>query len=677
MRTHTPGWFERRTGLGALVRALFDPRAAGRPAWRHVWLHLAVYLFALQAVTGLAMMTVYSPSTTAAWGSVWQIQTQTTLGWLVRGLHHFGSQALVVALAIHVLQTLWFAAYRAPMEVAWWICLVMLAVAGASCVTGWLLPWDQRGCWASRVPANIVALTPVVGPALQRLMLGGSEFGQATLTRYHAMHVTVLPASFAGLAAAFIAIRRRLGRVAAGAASATRQRRFDIPQRLRDGIALVIVLGVLLVLICRARSAGDPLLDAPAEPSQMDYPARPEWYFLFLFQWLKLFDGSGMEVIGAIIIPGVIGLVLGLLPFVDRGLRDTGDGARTVRDARGAAEARGGRVIGRVVAGLGACAYLVLLAAAFFADRKPDTATVAAVEARVAAGGELTASDRRVLRARDFHVQKDRAATLARRALELAGRHGIPPAGAGELLARDPVTQGPRLFAGHCSSCHRYAGHDGLGGIPAEPATSSDLAGFGTSAWVRRLLADPGDPERFGRMKKADGEPAHTRMIEWREDIDEEYGGAEAQAELSRNLDAVSAYLAAEGRQPGVGLTIDARAASPPGVESFGRGVPPAADATLRLGREFFTDECNACHGYQGKRTGTRHAPEMYGHGGVDWLVRMISNPADDSLYRSTGREPAQMPSFQERLTQEQIRMIAVWLAGATGSTQNGSEPDP
>ncbi len=661
MENSTPGWFERRTGLAAALRDLRCPRVRLRPRWRLIWFHTALLLFVVQGATGLAMMTTYSPATSAAWGSVWHIQTQISLGWLVRGVHHFGSQALVVVLAVHVLQTIWFAAYRAPWEVAWWASLAMLLLVASSCVTGWLLPWDERGYWAVQVPANIVGLTPGAGPALRRLMLGGDDIGQATLTRFHAAHVLLLPVTFACLAAGYAAMGRRLSRMAASHEEEAPRPDSSPSQRGRDAVAFAIAIAVLLWLAFQARTTGDALLTAPADPSRTDYPARPEWYFLFLFQWLKLFDGLRMEVVGAIILPAALALLLVVLPFLDRAApspplndasRLASGNPRTLRPRRGP---------GRVIAVALASAYCMLLLAALREDRRPETSDVAAAEAVLARGGKLSPAQRRILRAGDLHAQRKRASALADRALKLAAGQGIPPDGAMTLLARDPMTQGPRLFAQHCASCHRFDGHDGLGKIPVEPAVSSDLGGFGGQAWIRGLLRDPADPHYFGLMINEDGAPAHTRMIEWRADIDEDTVGREAQAELERKLDAVAAYLAAEGRRPGLGATLDEA------VEAVANSAIDAAaasaDSVIRAGRAFFLDECNECHSYQGQRSGTRHAPEMFGYGGVEWLRRMIAHPADDALYRSTGREPALMPSFRERLTDDQIHLLAAWLA--------------
>ena len=126
----------------------------------------------------------YSPSGQTAWESVYYIQNEMQGGWLLRGIHHFMAQAMVVLLALHLMQVIIDGAYRAPREVNFWIgLLLMLIVLGLS-LTGYLLPWDQKGYWATRVATNLASLVPGVGEDLQRLVVGGTDYGHHTLTRF-------------------------------------------------------------------------------------------------------------------------------------------------------------------------------------------------------------------------------------------------------------------------------------------------------------------------------------------------------------------------------------------------------------------------------------------------------------------------------------------------------------
>jgi len=373
---------------------------------------------------------------------------------------------------------------------------------------------------------------------------------------------------------------------------------------------------------------GSALLDAPADRTATDYPARPEWHTLFLFQWLKFFHGPTAEVVGAILIPGILTLVLLALPFLCRAFSEQ----RAHRIA----------VTSSAAVALGA---VVLTAASLWADRNPSDSTVTAAHAKRGSGQMLTAAEESRLRARQFNVQRVQARTIARRALELAGARGIPPEGPGALLARDPQSQGPRLFAANCASCHRFNGHNGLGEVPADPPTSSDLKGFASREWIRGLLENPMSDRYFGRMRTPEGEPAHTRMDRFtRERL--ESADESMRAQVGAEYDAVAAFLADQSR--------DRKGASPAARES---------EALVTRGQEVFTTICNECHSYAGERTGTTRAPEMQGYGSVEWLELMIAEPDHESRYRSTGRERARMPRFQERLSNLERRMLAEWLA--------------
>ena len=154
---------------------------------------MIVGLFVVQALTGLLLITVYSPSTTTAWGSVWYIQTQVPCGWIIRGLHHFTSDAMILLLALYVAQLLVPKLYRSPHRFIWWTALVSLVLALALSLRGHLLPWDQEGYWGTKVRTNILARTPLLGEVMAKLLIGGANFGNLTLTRFYTLHVAILP----------------------------------------------------------------------------------------------------------------------------------------------------------------------------------------------------------------------------------------------------------------------------------------------------------------------------------------------------------------------------------------------------------------------------------------------------------------------------------------------------
>jgi ubiquinol-cytochrome c reductase cytochrome b subunit len=201
-------------------------------------------------------------------------------------------------------------------------------------------------------------------------------------------------------------------------------------------------------------------LDAPADPSSSDYPARPEWYFLSLFQMLKLFPGS-REIIGTIVIPTALVVVMMLLPFLDRIL------------PRGAAHFLACSFVLAVVGGGG-----FLTVQALMEDARDST----------------------------FQEARKKADQSRQRAIYLAGlpEVGIPPDGSAYILRRDPLTQGRNVLDRRCLGCHVFEGN-GSG-----TQTASDLGHFGSKTWIRGLLSNPSSPTYFGKVAKYDG------MAEWK-----------------------------------------------------------------------------------------------------------------------------------------------------------------
>ena len=133
-------WLDSRTGYRALLVHALDEPVPGGARWAYIWGSVLVGCITLQAITGWAMMAYYAPSATTAWASVEHITYGVSGGWLVRGLHHFGAQAMVVTLALHLLQVAIFGAYKAPREVNWFLGLGLLGVTLGFSLTGYLLP---------------------------------------------------------------------------------------------------------------------------------------------------------------------------------------------------------------------------------------------------------------------------------------------------------------------------------------------------------------------------------------------------------------------------------------------------------------------------------------------------------------------------------------------------------
>jgi quinol-cytochrome oxidoreductase complex cytochrome b subunit/mono/diheme cytochrome c family protein len=341
-------WFEDRTQISKLCSLMLIEHIPGGAKWRYVWGSCLSFVFAIQLITGVLLMTAYSPGSSTAWGSVFYIQYEMDFGWLIRGLHHFGSQTMVVLLALHMLQVVIAGAHLPPREINWWLGLLLLGVVLALSLTGYLLPWDQKGFWATQVATNILATTPIIGPGLRQIVIGGTEFGNATLTRFFALHVAILPGLLIVLVIAHLAVFRRQG--VTYPKEAQGEGWFWPDQAFRDMLVCLAIFGGMLFLVFNGHGhhvedpqavAGEEVsmyddwakagrkglganLDAPADAAD-EYEARPEWYFLFLFQLLKYFEGE-QALIGTQVIPSGVALVLLLLPLLAFGRKRNPNG---------------------------------------------------------------------------------------------------------------------------------------------------------------------------------------------------------------------------------------------------------------------------------------------------------------------------------------------------------------
>jgi ubiquinol-cytochrome c reductase cytochrome b subunit len=307
-------WLDDRTGVRRLLRSALSEHIPGGARWRYIWGSTLTFAIFVQFATGIVLWAAYSPNALGAWESVYYIQNVMAGGWLLRGVHHFMAQAMIVLLVLHLMQILIDRAYKAPREVNFWFGLGLLFIVLGLSLTGYLLPWDQKGYWATKVATSIASITPVIGPQLQQVLVGGADYGHLTLTRFFALHAGVLPASLVLLVVGHVYLFRRHGVTPPKSADTSEEGNFWPDQVLKDGVASLVVLLVVLLLVLW--DGGAPL-GAPADPVEPYAAARPEWYFMFLFQWLKYFP-AGWEVVGAHVFPGVVVGVIALMPIVGR-----------------------------------------------------------------------------------------------------------------------------------------------------------------------------------------------------------------------------------------------------------------------------------------------------------------------------------------------------------------------
>ena len=306
-------FLQSRGGLTSLWRAFADEPVSVRRAWLFTLGSAALAVFLVQLVSGFVLALAYAPTPDHAWESVKAIQTRLFAGGLVRGLHHWGASAMVVLAVLHMARTFVFGAYRRPRELNWLVGLGLLLLVLGFGFTGYLLPWDQKAYWATVVGTKVPAALPIVGPAASRLMAGGPAVGAATLTRFYALHVVLLPLLACAFIAAHLLLLRRHSHAGPMTEPDPREPFFPF-QAARDG---VVILAVVLALFWLAARHPAPL-ERLADPTDTTTVPRPEWYFLPLFQLLKYFKGP-LEPIGTAVLPGLSMLLLALVPWLDRG----------------------------------------------------------------------------------------------------------------------------------------------------------------------------------------------------------------------------------------------------------------------------------------------------------------------------------------------------------------------
>src|SRR3972149_6505641 len=220
------GWLLSATGViyGGLDRRLeFHAalqKALRKPVPRHVnWTFcfggMTLFLFLIQAVTGVLLTLYYRPTPEGAYASVRYITNQVAFGWLIRGMHHWGAHAMILMVFLHMLRVFFYQAYKTPRELNWIIGTVLLFLALALGFTGYLLPWDQLSYWATVVGTESAGAVPIAGGFLLRLLRGGPEVTGETLIRFYAFHVIILPATTLLLLGLHFLMIRRQGIAAA------------------------------------------------------------------------------------------------------------------------------------------------------------------------------------------------------------------------------------------------------------------------------------------------------------------------------------------------------------------------------------------------------------------------------------------------------------------------------
>jgi ubiquinol-cytochrome c reductase cytochrome b subunit len=231
-------------------------------------------------------------------------------------MHHWGASFMMVIVALHMLRVFVFGSYKKPREIVWLLGVGLIALVGGFAFTGYLLPWDQKAYWATVVGTNVAGTAPLVGGLLLKIIRGGSELGNLTLSRFFAIHTYILPWSLALLAGLHIFILEMAG--AGGIWNAAERKPYRteplFPNQLFKDSIFILFVFIMLAGFAILLPAG---LEPQADPTDSTYNPRPEWYFYFVFQMLRIFEGK-YEVVGTVVLPTIAIIALVLLPFLDR-----------------------------------------------------------------------------------------------------------------------------------------------------------------------------------------------------------------------------------------------------------------------------------------------------------------------------------------------------------------------
>jgi len=322
-------WFDRRLQLAATIRETSEHHVPRNTAsWFYVFGSAALVVFMLQVVTGILLAIIYVPSAAEAWNSLQVLNHDITLGWFIRALHGWGSNFMVAIVLIHMVQVFLFGAYKFPRELTWIVGVFLLLMTLGMAFSGQVLRFDQDAYWGLGIGASIASRVPIMGPATVKLMLGGPIIAGATLSRFFALHVFVIPGLLIALVGLHLLMVLKLGindwpmpgRIVK---RATYTKEYEELVK-KDGAPFVpyavwkdlfFAAFILLAVAACAVYFGPFGPSGRPDPTIIQTAPRPDYFFLWLYALLSLLPPS-LETPALLIGPVVVIFALILLPFL-------------------------------------------------------------------------------------------------------------------------------------------------------------------------------------------------------------------------------------------------------------------------------------------------------------------------------------------------------------------------
>jgi ubiquinol-cytochrome c reductase cytochrome b subunit len=299
---------------GIIARLREIEVSADAISWSRFFGALLLALLILLFLSGAVMTFYYSPVPGAAYDSVDFALFTLPFGDIVKGIHHYSWNLLLMVMGLQLLRSFFLGAYKAPRQLVWLTGVMIMLVIPLFIITGDLLPWDQKGYWSTQVRLSIMGSVPLVGDFMIRLLQGGPLTGIVALTRFYVLHILFLPCLLIlllNLHFHFLSHSGLSGRISNGKKSPPKMPLF--PNMINRWLVLFLLTTVVMGFVSRFWIA--PLGD-PADPTDSSYIPKPEWWVLFLNQLVSIFKGP-FSVLGTVIVPGGLAILMMALPFVD------------------------------------------------------------------------------------------------------------------------------------------------------------------------------------------------------------------------------------------------------------------------------------------------------------------------------------------------------------------------
>jgi len=327
-------WLDERYNINALVDYMGAKEVPLHE--KSFWYYfggISLFLFMVQLVSGLLLLIYYRPGAETAYESVQFIVSSVPFGWLLRSIHSWSANLMILAVAIHMFSAYFSSAYRRPRELTWVSGMILLGLALVFGFSGYLLPWNELAFFATRVGTGMAGAMPIIGDDLLKIMRGGEEVSGATIGRFFGLHVAIMPLLFIAVLTMHLIFVQRQGMSEPlnWKTLPDGERKYEkfFPHfLLKDILVWLIALNVIAILAVMFPDGIGVIhwpLGAKADPFGPP-PAiiRPEWYFMFAFQALKFLPPHIWFIEGelfGIIVFSIGGLIWTFVPFLDRKAR--------------------------------------------------------------------------------------------------------------------------------------------------------------------------------------------------------------------------------------------------------------------------------------------------------------------------------------------------------------------